>query len=532
MAVSKIIIMQQKIQELKAMGLTKTEILRDYEVHEKVPPSWPTLAKYYNMEEEPSGTEAFPFAKDKVFDKEPYKTTIIEILGRNNKKLKMSSIFDVLIEKYIESGEAEDLPGNAQTLRNFVHYLRATDQVPEAAITKRTYDIVEEMPEGKQILVDFGEQKIEDGITIHFICLVLRCSRFLFVSVQDHKFNSPEACLAIYLCFKRIGGRVEQLVIDQDSVFIYQEKYGEIIETQTFRDFLREQELTLYVCRKADPESKGPVEKNVQFVKQNYFSARKLHTLQAVRTGINSWLVRKNARIHQTTLRIPSEELEIEKSSLKPLIPSLYGMIQDDYVLYSVKNSPHIRYRTNKYSIPHSYCFKTVKYKVMNGIVRIYDCETGKEIASHDVDERKGITHTHLEHKRPKSTAWMAAAASLKEKYYVSGIEHFINGICKENPRYKREQLDALKRYLDKKPQVDRSFLEQVIDYCCAEFIYSFTGFCIAYEQKDKDFVDQGLLLGEPDPVPKSGISVQHRSVESYAQAFLRLSAKSDGGAP
>ena len=126
----------------------------------------------------------------------------------------------------------------------------------------------------------------------------------------------------------------------------------------------------------------------------------------------------------------------------------------------------------------------------------------------------------------------MAAAASLKEKYYVSGIEHFINGICKENPRYKREQLDALKRYLDKKPQVDRPFLEQVIDYCCAEFIYSFTGFCTAYEQKDKEFIDQGLLIGEPDPVPESGIAVQQRSVESYSQAFLRLSAKSDGGTP
>jgi hypothetical protein len=259
MAVSKRIIMHQKIQELKELGLTKTEIIRNFLDEKEIPPSWPTVAKYYDMEASESSGVASPFAKERAFDREPYRTVIITILRRNNDKLKISSIYDVLLEKFVDTGIVEKLPGNEQTVRNYVRWLRGTGTVPHPKANDRQYDFVEEMPPGKQLLIDFGVQKIEDGITIHFMCLLLRYSRFLFVVVQDHKFNSSEACRGIYLCFRRIGGRVEVLVIDQDSVFIYEEKYGEILETQTFKAFLNEQDLKLFVCRKADPESKGPI---------------------------------------------------------------------------------------------------------------------------------------------------------------------------------------------------------------------------------------------------------------------------------
>ncbi|MGE4465886.1 hypothetical protein [Sphaerochaeta sp.] len=51
MAVSKRIIMKQKIQELKEMGLSKTEIIRRFIEDNENPPSWPTVAKYYDMDE-------------------------------------------------------------------------------------------------------------------------------------------------------------------------------------------------------------------------------------------------------------------------------------------------------------------------------------------------------------------------------------------------------------------------------------------------------------------------------------------------
>jgi hypothetical protein len=52
-------------------------------------------------------------------------------------------------------------------------------------------------------------------------------------------------------------------VIDQDAVFVDTETYGEVIKTRVFEDFCTEQELKLWTCRKADPESKGYDKKSV-----------------------------------------------------------------------------------------------------------------------------------------------------------------------------------------------------------------------------------------------------------------------------
>ena len=90
-----------------------------------------------------------------------------------------------------------------------------------------------------------------------------RYSRYLVVYAQDHKYNAEEACKALYRSFCKLGGRPSVLVIDQDAVFVATETYGEVIKTRTFEDFCTEQDLKLWVCHKADPESKGYDKKSV-----------------------------------------------------------------------------------------------------------------------------------------------------------------------------------------------------------------------------------------------------------------------------
>ena len=48
----------------------------------------------------------------------------------------------------------------------------------------------------------------------------------------------------------------------------------------------------LWVCRKADPESKGCVENAVSYVKKNYFSARALAASRAsASASVGAWIV-------------------------------------------------------------------------------------------------------------------------------------------------------------------------------------------------------------------------------------------------
>ena len=124
-------------------------------------------------------------------------------------------------------------------------------------------DYVSITPPGEQMLIDFGEQTLSKtkSITLSASC----CATAAFYASMHRitSITSEEACKAIYHSFCRLGGRPKELVIDQDAVFVASETYGEVIKTRTFEDFCTEQDLRLWVCNKADPESKGPIENSV-----------------------------------------------------------------------------------------------------------------------------------------------------------------------------------------------------------------------------------------------------------------------------
>ena len=123
----------QQIQDLKLMGYTKTDIIRYYEARGEKPPSRPTISKYYDMDVVPDDPGA-KLAKLKTFDSEPFRSTILRILETNSgKSFCMSSVYDVLEEKFIENGTYDKLPGNEQTLRNYIHYLEDEKEEKDAA---------------------------------------------------------------------------------------------------------------------------------------------------------------------------------------------------------------------------------------------------------------------------------------------------------------------------------------------------------------------------------------------------------------
>jgi len=285
--------MIQEIMDMKLKGYSINEIIDHYGNKPGKVPSRPTIRKYFNMDVMPEDPGA-NLVKDKVFDVEPWKSYILTILTNNPGKCYSSSVFDVLEEKFVESGDYERLPGSERTLRTYIHYLVKSGQIEAAEKGGRIYDYVFDTPPGQQMLIDFGELHIKKGLVIHFICILLRYSRMICVFAQDHSYNAEEACRAIYNGFCKLGGRPNELVIDQDSVFISSENLGEIIETRVFKDFIREQELKLWVCNKNDPESKGSVENLVGFVKKNFFSARDIRSIDDVWRALPGWVERKN----------------------------------------------------------------------------------------------------------------------------------------------------------------------------------------------------------------------------------------------
>jgi len=236
--------MYQKIQYFKQKGLTKSEIVKEMGLNFK------TVSKYYQMsepgfyqylEEVRSRTKAFDALRD----------SILEVYRENGfRRLPKAAVYDYLEEV------CGKLPGSERTFRKYIQYLEESGQI-EFKATKRIYTPVPELPFGKQLQIDFGQTKTRSGMKLFIFAAVLSASRYKYCAVQGRPFNTTDLIHHLLDCFSYIDGRPKELVIDQDRVMVVSENKGDIIYTQDFSTFIEEMELKMFVCRKAEPESKG-----------------------------------------------------------------------------------------------------------------------------------------------------------------------------------------------------------------------------------------------------------------------------------
>ena len=111
--------LNQLIHELKRRGYAEEEVIEYLNTHErkfedKIPHPR-TISKYYNMPEASVNTNC---AKPMAFD--AFEDVIIEVVKGLPDNYCVSSIYDLLEEKYVDTEgpeKLEKLPGNQQTLR-------------------------------------------------------------------------------------------------------------------------------------------------------------------------------------------------------------------------------------------------------------------------------------------------------------------------------------------------------------------------------------------------------------------------------
>jgi hypothetical protein len=231
--------------------------------------------------------------------------------------LEVSTVYFTL-PKYI------NLPGNEQTLRNYIHYLIEAGQL-KLNIGKRFYKKVPPLPYGKQMQIDFGTYKTKNGLKLYIFGAVLSASRYKYIAFQDKPFTTIDLIGHLLDCFDYIGGIPEELVIDQDSIMVVSENYGDIIYTEKFSCFIQEMRLRMYVCRKSDPESKGKIENVIKYVKYNFLSIRDFTSIGQAHESLSGWLKRRgNGKISQATKRIPLLAIDEERLHFRPLKNSIF----------------------------------------------------------------------------------------------------------------------------------------------------------------------------------------------------------------
>lgn len=538
--------MKEKILSLMKAGVAEKDVVACFARTNTKPPCLATIKKYYIMIEDDASCKSNPHEKSKAFDDPVLKAEIIRILTLNGSSISKSSVYDFLWESFVETQKMEKLPGNEQTLRNFCKHLINTGAVKPPVKGKRIYNSQGRTRPGDSAQLDYGEWQLNDGSKLWFICIELSYSKFRFVKGQDHKFNGEETCRAIYAFFLVIGGRILVIAIDQESCLVASELHGEVITTKVFTDFLEEQDITLFVCHKADPEAKGLSESCVKFVKTNYLPARSHLSRQEVIAGLPAWCHRVNyVRIHAATGIIPINDFNAcEKQELRPLLPSNYDAVWGLSDVVDVNKLHLIRYKANDYEMPWQYAYKEVVRTISNNRILAFDTEQRtKMVAQYDLPDPsvKGQVFRTVGFAKPRNDEWKALGMEIQRKYGCASMEHFLNGLRKETDRDATSKYRAFLTFLEKEqPDMDR--LEAVLKVCCKHYRYQVRQFLEVWEDSgsfwqktagtlgsDAD-ASESLMKGVSVEVPSEALSVESRNGAYYENVFTANVSKGESG--
>ena len=405
-----------------------------------------------------------------------YQSQILDWL-KEHPDLSASQISDWLAERcsFTEIGES--------TVRTYVKELRENYHIPKVLHT-RTFESIIDLPMGKQMQVDFGELKVKSSegafVKLYAIAFVLSHSRYKYIEWQIRPFTTRDVLRGHENAFEYYGGITEEIVYDQDKLIAVSENGGDIIFTEEFQAYKTNRNFRVYLCKKADPESKGKVESVVKFAKRNFGKNRVFHNLEKWNEQCLAWLERKgNYQIHNNTKKRPVEVFALEKPHLRKVsIPLSFESTLNTSIARMVHKDNVIKYKSNRYSVPLGTYVSGEKNMVYvqeeNEKLMIKKTKEGALLATHVIHLGKGKLIKNNDHSRDRSKGIAAYMETLKKPFENEDkIEVFLKEIHQRYPRYIRDQLQILQGAV----RSYEPFINQAITICVQENLWSANDF-------------------------------------------------------
>jgi len=451
--------MYSEIHQLKAVGLKKAQVAKRLEIDVK------TVTKYWEASPE-QFHQMMQDGRSRTKKLKCYRDIIVKWL-RENPDMSAAQILDWLKEHY------DDFSVRERTLRRYVDELRNKHNIPKPAPV-RQYQAVGELPPGRQIQLDFGQKRVRKAgggyITLYVMGIVLAHSRYKYGKWTDKPLTTATFIQMLLFCFEHLGGLCEELVIDQDKLAVVSENNGSIIYTYEFEKFKQQMGFSVYLCRKADPESKGKIEAVVKYIKINFAANRLFTDIRAWNESFYGWLKRTgNYNVHGTTKKVPAEVFLSEQKYLKP-VPSM--KVPKEIVTRTVRKDNTILHRGNRYTVPygtyHPGC--ELRLEEAGQTIRLFDQQKGELVAEHVASFEKGKLIQNSNHLRDHR---IKVEQLFEKTLNILGdrpeVRAMLEGIRREKPRYVREQCLILQKLADLFPE---DIVQEALHYCLERKLY------------------------------------------------------------
>jgi transposase len=171
-------------------------------------------------------------------------------------------------------------------------------------------------------------------------------------------------------------------------------------ECQAFRGTLAAK---VVICRPADPEAKGLVERLHDYLERSFLPGRTFASPADFNGQLGSWLARANARHHRSLGCAPAERVGADRAAmvgLPPVPPPVVGWRGS----LRLPRDHYVRLDGNDYSVHPAVVGRRIEVTADLGRVRVF-C-AGRVVADHERTWAKHQTITHPEH--------LAAARALR----------------------------------------------------------------------------------------------------------------------
>ena len=493
--------MYTKIQQLKEKGFKQANVSKQLGIHRN------TVKRYWDMTADEFQENTFTYNRIKLMAE--YEEAIVRWLSIYP-TITAAQISDWLKELYCENF-------TERTVSRYVKELRIKHNLKRTA-HPRDYEAVEDLPMGQQIQVDFGEKWMKNiaGIRqkVRFVAFVLSNSRFKYVQFQDRPFTSVDLVRCCQDCFRYMGGMPQEFVFDQDHIVSISENYGDIIHTYEFEKLRQEYKLSIYLCRKNDPESKGKIENVVKYVKYNFLENRLFVDTDILNSSCLDWLDRTaNAKLHGTTKKSPTEVFKEEREHLRPLTNA--PLNSEAYIYRTVRKDNTIVYDSNRYSVPLGTYNSQGEVNIEVKDDRLYIKTTfGELICDHSVSPGRGLLIKSTSHSRDREGTLDVAQALIDELLQYEATD-FLKIIRTEKSRFARDQFKLLQSLYDKYG------LDKVLE--AIAFSMDSELFSVTYVRDFLEYMEKPKQKTQLKQIPVSNkkyhITTQKRSIEEYVKA-------------
>lgn len=301
---------------------------------------------------------------------DPFKSQIDELLKQG--------VFNcVVIKERLQKG---GYTGGITIIKDYVQQFRPPKNSP-AVIRYET------LP-GKQAQMDWGiTQYIDEKGVVHktpAFVMILGSSRTRYVEFTKRcDFYSLIKC--IVNAFEYFGGVPEIVLTDRMKTVIDGSEAGKPLWNSKFEDFAADMGFVPKVCRARRPQTKGKVERLVDYVKDNFLPGRQFIDLEDLNLQALEWCNHVNSKIHGTTGQIPLEALKQEPLQFLP-----DKTIRDKYrwETRKVTRDGFISFDGARYGVPWQYSGKELRVRICGDFFEAYDGEV--MIVHHKVEHTSG----------------------------------------------------------------------------------------------------------------------------------------------